>query len=100
MADASDSDPGGAGRTSSGDKAGPAAPNAARKPPTKCQACTSCRLKKVRCDGGKPVCSACVRTGAECLYVPSRRRGRPARASRGYERPYANPLPILPRQPA
>ncbi|KAJ2012789.1 hypothetical protein GGI06_004037, partial [Coemansia sp. S85] len=34
-----------------------------------------------------------------CQYVPSRRRGRPARAHREYERPYANPLPILPRQP-
>ncbi|KAJ2837250.1 hypothetical protein J3B01_002262 [Coemansia erecta] len=70
-----------------------------KKPPAKCQACTTCRQKKVRCDGVKPICSACARSGTECLYVPSRRRGRPARASRGYERPYANPQPILPRQP-
>ncbi|KAJ2494732.1 hypothetical protein IWW47_004445, partial [Coemansia sp. RSA 2052] len=66
--------------------------------PAKCQACTNCRQKKIKCDGSKPTCSACLRNAAECLYVPSRRRGRPARAHREYERPYANPLPILPRQ--
>ncbi|KAJ2609392.1 hypothetical protein H4S08_004070 [Coemansia sp. RSA 1365] len=78
----------------------PAAPHATpKKVPAKCQACTICRQKKVRCDGGKPACSACIKSGADCLYVPSRRRGRPARTSRGYERPYTNPLPILPRQP-
>ncbi|KAJ2545621.1 hypothetical protein EV175_005803, partial [Coemansia sp. RSA 1933] len=66
--------------------------------PVKCQACTSCRQKKIKCDGIKPICAACARSGAECLYVPSRRRGRPARAHREYERPYMNPLPILPRQ--
>ncbi|KAJ2692714.1 hypothetical protein H4R19_006107, partial [Coemansia spiralis] len=102
MAAASDSDPADAGRTSSGGKGEPAAAATAeadKKQPTKCQACTSCRQKKVRCDGGKPMCAACLRTGADCLYVPSRRRGRPARANRSYERSYANPLPILPRQP-
>ncbi|KAJ2790826.1 hypothetical protein H4R21_006433, partial [Coemansia helicoidea] len=103
MAEASDSDPADAGKTSGGGKseaaAAVAAAAAAKKQPTKCQACTSCRQKKVRCDGGKPVCAACLRTGTECLYVPSRRRGRPARANRSYERPYVNPLPILPRQP-
>ncbi|KAJ1819383.1 hypothetical protein LPJ60_003799 [Coemansia sp. RSA 2675] len=71
----------------------------AKKTPAKCQACTNCRQKKIKCDGSKPTCSACLRNAAECQYVPSRRRGRPARAHREYERPYANPLPILPRQP-
>ncbi|KAJ1924170.1 hypothetical protein EC988_010405, partial [Linderina pennispora] len=69
------------------------------KAQAKCQACTSCRQKKVKCDGGKPACTACQRSSTDCVYVPSRRRGRPARAHREYERPYANPLPILPRQP-
>ncbi|KAJ1898337.1 hypothetical protein LPJ81_004359, partial [Coemansia sp. IMI 209127] len=73
-------------------------PGTPQKMPAKCQACTSCRQKKIKCDGIKPICAACVRSGAECLYVPSRRRGRPARAHREYERPYMNPLPILPRQ--
>ncbi|KAI8324109.1 transcription activator AflR, partial [Martensiomyces pterosporus] len=54
---------------------GQAASNATKKAPVKCQACTSCRQKKVRCDGGKPVCTACQRSGADCQYVPSRRRG-------------------------
>ncbi|KAJ2522170.1 hypothetical protein H4217_000942 [Coemansia sp. RSA 1939] len=72
---------------------------APRRTPAKCQACTSCRQKKIKCNGVKPICAACVRSGADCLYVPSRRRGRPARAHREYERPYMNPLPILPRQP-
>ncbi|KAJ1950269.1 hypothetical protein FBU59_000758 [Linderina macrospora] len=69
------------------------------KAQAKCQACTSCRQKKVKCDGGKPTCTACQRSSTDCVYVPSRRRGRPARAHREYERPYANPQPILPRQP-
>ncbi|KAJ2902407.1 hypothetical protein GGI21_004560, partial [Coemansia aciculifera] len=69
-----------------------------KKTPAKCQACTNCRQKKIKCDGSKPTCAACLRNAAECQYVPSRRRGRPARVHREYERPYANPLPILPRQ--
>lgn len=71
-----------------------------KKKPVKNQACTNCRQKKIKCDGGKPSCSSCLKGVAECLYVPSRRRGRPARAHREYERPYTNPLPILPKQPA
>ncbi|KAJ2044152.1 hypothetical protein GGH13_009667, partial [Coemansia sp. S155-1] len=101
MADSSDSDqrtepsrPGGIASTSSN-----GADALAKKTPAKCQACTNCRQKKIKCDGSKPTCSACLRNAAECQYVPSRRRGRPARAHREYERPYANPLPILPRQP-
>jgi hypothetical protein len=32
-------------------------------------ACDRCRLKKIRCDGGKPVCTACFRKGLEqCHY--------------------------------
>ncbi|KAJ2080193.1 hypothetical protein H4R24_003242 [Coemansia sp. RSA 988] len=102
-----DSDPTDANGMSSGSKseATPSesaltAPHATpKKIPAKCQACTICRQKKVRCDGGKPACTACIKSGSDCLYVPSRRRGRPARTNRGYERPYTNPLPILPRQP-
>ncbi|KAJ1806255.1 hypothetical protein LPJ75_005097 [Coemansia sp. RSA 2598] len=111
MAETSDSEPmetigaDGTNGVGSGNKSeGTLAPNDSgsstpKKAPVKCQACTSCRQKKIRCDGKKPTCSACIRSSGECLYVPSRRRGRPARAHREYERPYANPLPILPRQP-
>ncbi|KAI9505060.1 fungal-specific transcription factor domain-containing protein [Coemansia spiralis] len=38
-----------------------------KKTPVKCQACTSCRQKKIRCDGGKPICAACLRSGADCV---------------------------------
>jgi hypothetical protein len=32
-------------------------------------ACDRCRLKKIRCDGGKPLCTACFRKGLEqCHY--------------------------------
>ncbi|KAJ2369604.1 hypothetical protein H4S02_009913, partial [Coemansia sp. RSA 2611] len=40
----------------------------AKKTPAKCQACTNCRQKKIKCDGSKPTCSACLRNAAECQY--------------------------------
>lgn len=31
-------------------------------------ACTSCRQRKVRCDGGQPCCNRCAVRGDECVY--------------------------------
>lgn len=33
------------------------------------QACESCRRKKTRCPGEKPMCSYCARLGQVCFYV-------------------------------
>ncbi|CAK7215094.1 hypothetical protein SBRCBS47491_002365 [Sporothrix bragantina] len=32
-------------------------------------ACTECRLKKSRCDGGRPQCSLCIAHGIPCSYA-------------------------------
>lgn len=42
--------------------------------------CTSCRLRKVKCDKAQP-CSACLRSGIECVFPPRLRlpRGRQGR---------------------
>ncbi|GJE88974.1 Zn(II)2Cys6 transcription factor [Phanerochaete sordida] len=32
-------------------------------------ACTSCRKRKVRCDGRKPGCVNCERRDVQCTYV-------------------------------
>ncbi|KAI2630840.1 hypothetical protein GGR54DRAFT_584396 [Hypoxylon sp. NC1633] len=32
-------------------------------------ACNNCRLKKIRCDGKRPYCTACIRTNVECNFV-------------------------------
>ncbi|KAK4077779.1 transcriptional regulator family: Fungal Specific TF [Trichoderma aggressivum f. europaeum] len=31
-------------------------------------ACNACRRKKIRCDGQRPVCSACENTQSDCVY--------------------------------
>lgn len=58
-------------------------------------ACTYCRYRKVKCDGGKPFCSFCVHMGrSECIYAKVseeenqhlRRRKRELRARRAAER--------------
>ncbi|KAJ4138460.1 hypothetical protein NW768_002294 [Fusarium equiseti] len=33
-------------------------------------ACTTCRLRKSRCDGTRPTCSSCVSLGFDCHYEP------------------------------
>ncbi|KUJ22219.1 uncharacterized protein LY89DRAFT_638427 [Mollisia scopiformis] len=33
-------------------------------------ACSTCRRKKVRCDGTRPVCRKCSKSGVECFYKP------------------------------
>ncbi|KAF3065160.1 zinc finger protein [Daldinia childiae] len=32
-------------------------------------ACNNCRLKKIRCDGKRPACTACSKAGVECNFV-------------------------------
>ncbi|KAI0146049.1 hypothetical protein F4776DRAFT_390974 [Hypoxylon sp. NC0597] len=32
-------------------------------------ACNNCRLKKIRCDGKRPFCTACTKAGMECNFV-------------------------------
>ncbi|CAK7235420.1 hypothetical protein SBRCBS47491_009287 [Sporothrix bragantina] len=39
-----------------------------------CKTCTHCRQKKVRCDGGRPQCHACIANGQECDYPQDGRR--------------------------
>jgi hypothetical protein len=46
--------------------------------------CTNCREKHLRCDGA-PQCSRCKRTGAECVFVASRRGMRPNRTTTSTE---------------
>ncbi|KAJ4023756.1 hypothetical protein NW761_014378 [Fusarium oxysporum] len=31
-------------------------------------ACESCRKKKTRCNGGKPMCKRCIETTTDCIY--------------------------------
>ncbi|CAG9947791.1 unnamed protein product [Clonostachys rosea f. rosea IK726] len=38
-------------------------------------ACTTCRRKKLRCDGASPQCARCLRQGIECDYPTRRMRG-------------------------
>ncbi|CAK7201017.1 hypothetical protein SEUCBS139899_003718 [Sporothrix eucalyptigena] len=33
-------------------------------------ACTVCRLRKSRCDGGRPACGLCYELGVKCNYTP------------------------------
>ncbi|WOO79444.1 Lysine biosynthesis regulatory protein LYS14 [Vanrija pseudolonga] len=38
-------------------------------------ACLSCRQKKAKCDGTKPICGQCGRKNLECIYIKSKRGG-------------------------
>ncbi|KAI1370412.1 hypothetical protein F4677DRAFT_465486 [Hypoxylon crocopeplum] len=42
------------------------------------QACQPCRKHKVKCDGSRPKCQACVTKGRECLYDGEEGQSRPA----------------------
>lgn len=37
-------------------------------------ACDSCRQRKTRCDGTKPICGNCAALGEECYYIPRPRQ--------------------------
>ncbi len=42
------------------------------------RACENCRSKKIRCDGGRPACLACVTAGVQCTVgAKARKRGLP-----------------------
>jgi Fungal Zn(2)-Cys(6) binuclear cluster domain len=36
-------------------------------------ACTNCRERKVRCDGGQPQCQNCLDSTRQCVYLESRK---------------------------
>ncbi|KAJ1679907.1 hypothetical protein EV182_001081, partial [Spiromyces aspiralis] len=40
------------------------------------QACTTCRRRKIRCDGGKPSCKFCRGKGFKCVYEPPSHSGK------------------------
>jgi hypothetical protein len=37
-------------------------------------ACSRCRERKVKCDGGKPACRRCQRLGHECQYIQRKKQ--------------------------
>ncbi|KAH7084139.1 hypothetical protein FB567DRAFT_76034 [Paraphoma chrysanthemicola] len=39
------------------------------------EACTTCRIRKDRCDGGRPKCNNCLRARRDCTYKPTKKRG-------------------------
>ncbi|KAI7209365.1 hypothetical protein KC333_g8760 [Hortaea werneckii] len=45
------------------------------------QACNACRESKVKCDGGTPVCSKCLKKDRECTYRAVDKRKLPLRAA-------------------
>ncbi|KAJ1896335.1 hypothetical protein LPJ66_004052 [Kickxella alabastrina] len=40
-------------------------------------ACTTCRQRKVKCDGGRPSCRTCAKFNWPCVYQPSNRKRGP-----------------------
>lgn len=51
------------------------------------QACDTCRSKKLKCDGARPVCSSCVSQRRQCLYgTVTKKRGLPEGYVRGMEK--------------
>ncbi|KAJ2726049.1 hypothetical protein GGI07_000832 [Coemansia sp. Benny D115] len=40
-------------------------------------ACTTCRQRKVKCDGGRPSCRTCAKFSWPCVYQPSNRKRGP-----------------------
>ncbi len=43
-------------------------------PQTHMRTCNLCRQRRVKCDRGAPQCSACLKSGADCVYPPGRGR--------------------------
>ncbi|KAG5918543.1 hypothetical protein E4U42_006812 [Claviceps africana] len=46
-------------------------PPPAPRPKKSSSTCSTCRCRKVRCNGGRPVCSSCQRLGFPCSYDDS-----------------------------
>ncbi|ORX74254.1 hypothetical protein DL89DRAFT_220126, partial [Linderina pennispora] len=40
-------------------------------------ACTTCRQRKVKCDGARPSCKTCAKFNWPCIYQPSNRKRGP-----------------------
>ncbi|UKZ70910.1 uncharacterized protein TrAtP1_011881 [Trichoderma atroviride] len=36
--------------------------------------CISCKLRKLKCDHEKPICTRCTKAGSECIYPEARRK--------------------------
>ena len=54
------------------------------------RACTRCRSRKDKCDGGRPSCAACLSSNQHCSYEPStKKRGLPEGYVRGLEKLWA-----------
>lgn len=51
------------------------------------QACDQCRKKKLKCDGLRPICTACASLGRQCCYGEAvKKRGLPEGYVRGLEK--------------
>ncbi|KAJ7107282.1 GTP binding protein [Mycena crocata] len=48
-------------------------------------ACNFCRSRKLKCDGGRPTCSQCMKRSNTCDYMPQNKRRGTVRLSRGEE---------------
>lgn len=49
----------------------------AQEPPQKTKkplSCISCKLRKLKCDHEKPICTRCTKAGSECVYPEARRK--------------------------
>ncbi|RFU80356.1 binuclear zinc transcription factor [Trichoderma arundinaceum] len=51
----------------------PGVPGALPKP-KKPLSCVSCKMRKLKCDHEKPICTRCAKNSSECVYPESRRR--------------------------
>lgn len=57
------------------------APRGGRSSQATCKTCTSCRQKKVKCDGVRPQCHECASNGLDCVFPrDARREPRPSKA--------------------
>ncbi|KAF8147304.1 hypothetical protein K438DRAFT_1922099 [Mycena galopus ATCC 62051] len=62
------------------------APSSARQRSKKITvACNFCRSRKLKCDGGRPSCSQCMKRSNACDYMPQNKRRGTVRLSRGEE---------------
>jgi hypothetical protein len=67
------------------DELGTLGPQAERSKPLSGykNACSICRKRKIKCDGGNPSCGRCQRMKLDCVYEESRKKSGPRR---GYVR--------------
>jgi hypothetical protein len=54
-------------------------PEGSSKPKPTQIACTLCRRRKIKCDGGIPSCGRCTKLNSECTYHENRRKSGPRR---------------------